>query len=77
MSTRKKLTDAKCIFCGGDLSWDGQEEACLKSFNYGGDDAAMVHYLRCRKCGRDYEIIDPVKEERENQFKEYWESETQ
>ena len=51
MSKRQKVTDAKCIFCGGELSWDGSEEAYRKSFNYGNDGEAMVYYLRCRKCG--------------------------
>lgn len=75
MIKKDKLTDAKCIFCGGELSWDGQEDASQISFNYADDNTAIVHYLGCRKCGRDYQIIDPVKEERENQFKEYWDIE--
>lgn len=72
MNTKRKTTSAKCIFCGGELSWDSQEEASQKSDDYNNDEEAMIYFLRCRKCGRDYEIIDPVKEERDNQFKEYW-----
>jgi len=50
------LNNAKCIICGGELSFDGEEMASLK----------------CKKCGRNYELLDPMKEEKESDFSEYW-----
>ena len=64
-----KLT---CIFCGGDLSWDSEENASDISPHYDGDDEAIVHFIHCRKCGRYYEIYDPTKDEREGDYKDYW-----
>lgn len=69
---KDNTSNAKCIFCGGDLSFDGQEMASHKSFNYDGDDEAMVHYFSCRKCGRDYEVLDPTKEVKKEGYAEYW-----
>ena len=70
---RKQISEQRCIFCGGELSFDGQEMANHKALDYEDDEVAMVHYIRCKKCGRDYEVIDPNKEERETDYKEYWE----
>ena len=46
---------------------------CADRFDdYKGDEKAMVHYSHCPKCGRNYEIVDPPKDERENYYSEYW-----
>ncbi len=68
----KQLSEQRCIFCGGKLSFDGQELVGTWRKGYGGDKTAMLHYIRCKECGRDYEVFDPTKEERENDYKEYW-----
>ena len=61
----------KCLICGGPLCWDndydlgdlrGDEE----------DDGGVVSMYHCIHCGRDYEIADPPKEERDTTYKEYW-----
>ena len=65
--------EQRCIFCGGELSFDGEEPVGSWRSGYANDDKAMLHYVRCKKCGRDYEVFDPTKEEREEDYKEYWE----
>lgn len=67
----KQFND-KCPFCGGQLSHDGEEAVGSWREGYEGDDEALIHYMRCRKCGRDFEVFDPTKEERETDYKEYW-----
>ena len=39
---------------------------------YDDDDEAVVNYFHCLHCGRDYEIVDPVREEREKNYTDYW-----
>ena len=63
---------ATCIFCGGELSWDSQGMCNEASSDYEGDNEAVVHFLHCRKCGREYEIYDPPLDEREGDYKDYW-----
>ena len=66
------LNNAKCIICGGELSFDGEEMASELFTKYAEDDEAVLHYLKCKKCGRNYELLDPMKEEKESDFSEYW-----
>lgn len=62
----------KCIFCDGDLRWESDANADEVYDNYEGDDGAVIGYYTCTKCGRSYEIVDPPKEERDGEYKEYW-----
>ena len=65
--------DYKCFFCGGSLSFDGQDQASeLFPQTFDGDEDAMVHNLHCLNCGREYEITDPTLEERNDRYKNYW-----
>ena len=64
----------KCLFCGGDLIWDSDTDAQERYADYEEDDAAVVSYYPCSKCGRDYEIAEPRREERETEYKEYWQN---
>ncbi len=73
--TREKIAEQRCIFCGGELSFDGQERVGTWRNGYGGDKVAMLNYVRCKKCGRDYEIFDPTAEERATDYKDYWDNE--
>lgn len=54
----------KCLFCGGELCWNSD-------YDVEGDDGIISSYT-CMKCGRDYEITDPPREERETTYKDYW-----
>ena len=64
----------KCIICGGDLCWDNDFNA---SDVYGEDevdenDPAIISYMHCICCGREYQISDPLREERETIYSNYW-----
>lgn len=63
----------KCFYCGETLIWDSSANGSDISDDYEENDPAVVNYYHCPHCGRDYEVIDPVKEERESSYKEYWE----
>ena len=65
----------KCLFCGGDLAWDSDANASDAFGEYGEDDSAVVSYYHCVTCGRDYEICEPRKEDRETIYKDFWENE--
>lgn len=67
-----KNNNFKCPFCGGDMIWSSDANANDLCSDYADDDEAVIHYFLCSKCGRDYEIIDPPKEQRENDYKDYW-----
>lgn len=54
-----------CYFCGGNLLWNSDSMA------YEDDDIAIQTYYTCTNCGRDYIIIDPDKDGREDHC-EYW-----
>lgn len=74
MATNKiDYNKARCVFCGGLLSFEGSEMVGTWRTGYENDEVAQVNYVRCRCCGRDYEIFDPTKEERETDYKDYWE----
>lgn len=61
-----------CPLCGGEMIWDSNANASDVCDFYEDDDEAVVSYYTCSKCGRNYEIIDPLREERDNEYKEYW-----
>ena len=61
----------KCLFCGGDLCWDSDFDLS-EVRDADESDGGVVGVYHCLKCGREYEISDPVKEERETTYKEYW-----
>lgn len=58
-----------CIFCGGKLM-RGSEEMTQNIYP-GYDDESVLHFFKCSKCGRDYEITDPHKEEKQ-EYSDYW-----
>lgn len=62
----------KCMFCGSVLIQDDSQMCDDISDDYQGDTTAMVHYSHCPRCGRSYEVVDPPKDERESDYKEYW-----
>ena len=60
----------RCPICGGELCWESDfsaEEVLDRE-----DDGGIVSYYHCMNCGREYEISDPVKEERETTYEKYW-----
>lgn len=61
-----------CPLCGGRLIQYGEAAASDWEGDYEGDDEALVSYLVCRRCGRDFEITDPTKEAREGEYREFW-----
>ena len=61
----------RCHFCGNELILD-DSQMCADVYDYEGDEEAMVHFPHCPKCGRSYEIVDPPKDERDRDYKEYW-----
>ena len=61
-----------CVLCGGHLAWDSSSDAKEILGEYDDDDEAVVNYFHCLHCGRDYEIVDPVREEREKNYTDYW-----
>lgn len=63
----------KCPFCGGDLIWGNDFEACDLYDYYSEDDGAIVSNYKCSLCGRNYDVYEPRKDERETTYKDYWE----
>lgn len=61
-----------CFFCGGALTWDSTEMACDVSSDYDDTDFATVELYHCSKCGRDYEIFEPNEEQREKEYRDFW-----
>lgn len=61
-----------CPFCGGQLSAQGQNPAWKEKWTYGADQRALVRWFACTKCGRDFEVCDPIEKDREETFNEYW-----
>ena len=61
-----------CYFCGNVLIQDDSQMCADRFDDYKGDELAMVYYSHCPKCGRSYEIVDPPKDERDRDYKEYW-----
>lgn len=61
----------KCLIYGGDLCWDSDFDLSDVR-DAPEDDGGIISVYHCKNCGRDYEISDPVKEERETTYKNYW-----
>ena len=61
-----------CPICGGKLYAQGSNPAIKEKWNYGEDPRAVMHWFSCGKCGRDFDVLDPLKEDREDAYKEYW-----
>ena len=64
-------TSYKCLFCGAEMNISGQENCCDHG-DYEEDDPALITFMQCPNCGSDYEIWDPRQEEREGDYKPYW-----
>ena len=64
----------KCLFCGGDLCYESDGMANEVFAEYLDDDTAVISYYHCLNCGRSYEICEPNKEERQGDYKNYWEN---
>ena len=61
-----------CPTCGtANLHWLNAEKAA-DGFDYETDDDAVSHHYTCTKCGTDVIVIEPSREDRENDYKEYW-----
>ena len=61
-----------CPFCGGEIALLGSDMASELFDEYEGDDLALVYYMKCRKCGREYDVVEPMKEEREYEYRKFW-----
>lgn len=60
-----------CPMCGYNepLIWQNTDQL----FDDGDcDDDALVHHYRCPRCGCDIDVTEPVKEDKETTFKEFW-----
>lgn len=62
----------KCFVCGAALVWDNDNNASDVYETYEGDDEAVVTSYHCPRCGYMYEVLCPPREERENEYKEYY-----
>lgn len=71
---KRKKKFAVCPFCGGELYWSSNAPAHELSDMYSETDTAMVMFMVCSRCGRDFEVFDPPESERESEYKEYWDS---
>lgn len=61
-----------CPTCGtANLHWLNDEKAS-DSYDYDVTDDALTHHYTCSKCGTDVVVIEPPREERENEYKDYW-----
>ena len=61
----------KCFYCGTSLGWeDDANIADLLDLDL--DEYGTVSFFHCPNCGRSYEIYEPLREEKENDYKDYW-----
>ena len=69
---KEKENYIKCIFCRGKLIW-GSSAMCKDYYDgYSDSDEAVINYYKCSCCGRDYEVVDPSEEEKQQRYSEYW-----
>ena len=61
-----------CPLCGGRLIWGSAGMAYEGSDCFDEEDDAQVNWFLCERCGRDYEVVDPPREEREEKYSDYW-----
>ena len=66
----------KCFVCGTELVFQDSEmcEVATRSEAYKDDDEAIMNYYLCPCCGRSYEVYDPSREEKEGDYKAYWDN---
>jgi len=72
MATESLLGGMHCPKCGGELILDSSMSLCDVYDNAEGDTEGIVDYYTCSKCGREYEICDPNKDERDGEYSDYW-----
>lgn len=70
--SKQSTNKLKCLFCGGDLIWSSDCNATDVCADYSEDDSAVCSFYICSRCGRDYEIIEPPQEERDQLYNNYW-----
>lgn len=67
----------RCPICGGKLHWESDANAYeVCSLHEEGDDT-IAQFFTCSTCGRSLEIVDPPKELRESDYKDYWDGDVQ
>ena len=68
------MSNLICPKYGGQLCWNSDDMASeVYDGEYAEDNEAIVSNYTCMRCGRSIEITDPVQEEREGQYADYWE----
>lgn len=67
-----KTRHFKCLYCGGDLCWGEDAPANEVCVGYDEEDTAVWSIYTCSGCGRNYEISDPPREDRETAYAAYW-----
>lgn len=68
----KNDTSPRCFICGSKLIWDNSNNASDVYEAYDGDNEAVVSMYHCPRCGYMYEALCPPREERENEYREYY-----
>ena len=67
------MSNPICPKCGGELCWNSDEMASdVYGGEYAEDKEARTTSYTCLKCGRSIEVTDPVEEDREGQYAQYW-----
>ena len=61
-----------CPICGGKLQEQGVTPAASVHFRYSSDQEAVIRSYSCEKCGRDIDMLDPMKEDRDGVYSAYW-----
>lgn len=67
-----KTITAKCFICGANLIHKDDFSVSDVYSEYDGDDEAIGMIYQCPTCGCDYEVVMPTKQEREVDYKEYY-----
>ena len=68
------MSNMICPKCGGVLCWNSDAMANEISDDYADDDEAIVSNYTCKRCGREIEVLDPVRSEREGDYAEFWDN---
>lgn len=63
----------RCFFCYHEVIWDN--DFMLSEVSDIDDDEAIVSYYLCPFCGRSYEVSEPLKEEKADEYSDYWNEE--
>jgi rRNA maturation protein Nop10 len=72
MTNENEQFKGHCPYCGGKMNFQGEDYAFRESLRHNTDDYGVAHYGTCSQCGRDFLVIDPTPEERNDEYKEYW-----